>query len=208
MDSLLDILANFITSIIGASGYLGVVFLMAVESACIPLPSEVIMPFSGFLVATGTFNLWWLVLAGTLGNVLGSWIAYGVGKAGGRPLIEKYGKYILVSHKDLDRADNWFAKFGDRAVLISRLLPVVRTFISFPAGVAKMPFWKFTAFTALGAFPFVLFLAWIGQILGENWETIRAYFRGADYLILAVIVVAVGLWIWKHVKESAKQVKQ
>jgi len=201
MDSIIDILANFITHFIGASGYLGVVFLMAIESACIPLPSEVIMPFSGFLVASGQFNLWLSALAGTAGNVLGSLIAWWVGRVGGRPLVEKYGKWILISHRDLDRADHWFSKYGEWAILISRLLPVVRTFISFPAGIAKMKFWKFTAFTAVGAFPFVLFLAWLGEQLGKNWESIRQYFRGADYLILAIIILGIGLWVWKHLRE-------
>jgi membrane protein DedA with SNARE-associated domain len=202
MESILDILANFITSVIGSTGYAGVMVLMAVESACIPLPSEVIMPFSGFLVASDQFNIWILAGVGTAGNVLGSWIAYWVGKKGGRPLIEKYGKWVLISHRDLDRADHMFAKWGQGIVFVSRLLPVVRTFISFPAGVAKMPFWKFTAYTAIGAFPFVLFLAWIGQKLGENWESIRSYFRGADFIVLGVLVVGIIWWVWRHVKNS------
>jgi len=206
MDSILDILVNFITSFIGATGYLGVVALMAIESACIPLPSEVIMPFSGFLIASGTFNIWWLAIAGTLGNIFGSWIAYFVGKAGGRPLIEKYGKWILISRRDLDRADHWFERFGPGVVLVSRLLPVVRTFISFPAGIAKMPFWKFTFYTAIGAFPFVLFLAWLGEQLGKNWETLRTYFRGLDFVILGLIILAIGLWVWKHLKD--RQIQQ
>src|SRR5437764_11057819 len=134
----------WIVGVIATTGYGGVVLLMAIESACIPLPSEVIMPFSGYLVYTGRFNLWLVALAGAVGCVVGSMVAYWVGRVGGRPLIEKYGKYVLISRRDLDLADRWFARYGEVIVFASRLLPVVRTFIAFPAGVARMNLTRFT----------------------------------------------------------------
>ena len=144
--------------------------MMGIESACIPLPSEIIMPFGGYLVYSqpAKYGIWMMGVAGAFGCVLGSVLAYYVGMLGGRPLVEKFGKYILIRHKDLDKADAFFEKFGDWAIFISRLLPVVRTFISFPAGVSKMPFWKFIIFTFLGSLPWCIVLAWIGKALGPK----------------------------------------
>lgn len=186
--------------VISTLGYGGVILLMAIESANIPLPSEIIMPFSGFLVAKGELNLWLVGLAGTIGCVLGSIVSYWLGAWGGRPLIEKYGKYILISHHDLDIADGWFKKRGEITVFIGRLLPIVRTFISFPAGISRMNFGRFIIYSFLGSLPWALSLAYIGQKLGESWEQIRSYFRGFDWVILALIVLLIVWWIWRHLR--------
>lgn len=197
---ILTTIANWIMSVISSLGYGGIILLMAIESANIPLPSEIIMPFSGFLVAQGQFNLFWAALAGAIGCVLGSIFSYYIGAWGGRPLVEKYGKYILVSHHDLDLADRWFLRHGEAIVFFGRLLPVVRTFISFPAGIARMNFGRFVLYSFLGSLPWTLLLAYIGQKMGENWENIRGYFRGVDWIILGLIVVGIGWWIARHFK--------
>src|SRR3989449_2366262 len=159
---IIEILSGFIVATISALGYSGIVLLMAIESACIPLPSEIIMPFAGSLVYKGEFNLWAVGIAGAVGCVLGSLIAYWVGMYGGRPLIEKYGRYVLISKHDLDLADRWFGSYGEVIVFASRLLPVIRTFIAFPAGVARMNLTRFLAYTFLGSLPWCLGLAYVG----------------------------------------------
>lgn len=179
---------------------------MAIESACIPLPSELIMPLAGWmLVKERGLGEEWLVLAaffGALGNTLGSIIAYSVGVWGGRPVIEKYGKYVLISRHDLDLADRWFQRWGNLAVFGSRLLPLVRTFISLPAGVARMPVGQFTAYTFVGSFGWSLGLAWAGFLLGENWERLRDWMRPADIPIL-IVVIALAVWyVYRHVKRA------
>jgi membrane protein DedA with SNARE-associated domain len=173
---------------------------MAIESACIPLPSEIIMPFSGYLVFRGEFGLYWVGLAGAFGCVVGSVPAYYLGLYGGRPLIEKYGKYVLVSQHDLDLADRWFGRYGDWAIFFSRLLPVVRTFISFPAGVAKMNVPRFIVYTFVGSFPWCLGLAYIGMKLGENWDTLGGYFHKFDVVIGILIAAGAVYYIWRHLK--------
>src|SRR3990172_9362438 len=188
LEKILEPVAQWIISVISSLGYGGIILTMAIESACMPLPSEIIMPFSGYLVTTGRFSLFWTGIAGAVGCVIGSVLAYWVGVWGGRPFLEKYGKYILISHRDLDNADRFFKKYGDLSIFISRLLPVVRTFISLPAGIAKMNFSKFVIYTFLGSFPWCLGLSWIGFKLGENWESIRVYVRGADIFIVILIV--------------------
>jgi len=199
---IIEFLASFIISIISSGGYPGVIFLMAIESACIPLPSEIIMPFSGYLVFREEFGLFWVGLAGAFGCVVGSVPAYYLGLYGGRPLIEKYGKYVLVSHHDLDLADRWFARYGDWAIFFSRLLPVVRTFISFPAGVAKMNVPRFIIYTLVGSFPWCLGLAYIGMKLGENWDTLGVYFHKFDIVIGIGIVASAIYYIWRHLKNQ------
>src|SRR4029077_16114679 len=164
---IIEYLSYFIVSVISALGYSGVVLLMAIESACIPLPSEIIMPFSVYLVSRGEMNLWGVGIAGAVGCVLGSLVAYWVGMYGGRPLIEKYGRYVLISRHDVDLADRWFANYGELIVFSSRLLPVVRTFIAFPAGVARMKLMRFIIYTFAGSLPWCLGLAFVGQKLGE-----------------------------------------
>jgi membrane protein DedA with SNARE-associated domain len=202
---IIEILSGFIIAVISALGYGGIVLLMAIESACIPLPSEVIMPFSGYLVYTGRFNLWWVGVAGAGGCVLGSLVAYWVGMYGGRPLIQKYGRYLLVSPHDLDLADRWFARYGEVIVFASRLLPVVRTFIAFPAGVARMNLTKFVAYTFLGSLPWCLGLAYVGQLLGEQWDkndTLKSWFHRFDFLIGIVLVLGIIWWVRRHIKNS------
>jgi membrane protein DedA with SNARE-associated domain len=205
---IIEILSVFIIAVISRMGYMGVVLLMAIESACIPLPSEVIMPFSGYLVYAGRFNLWLVALAGAVGCVLGSLVAYWVGMYGGRPLIEKYGRYILLSNHDLDLADRWFARYGEVIVFASRLLPVIRTFIAFPAGVARMNKTRFIAYTFLGSFPWCLGLAYVGQLLGEQWdknETLKSWFHRFDFVIGVIGVLFVAWWIWRHIKNSRRR---
>jgi membrane protein DedA with SNARE-associated domain len=195
---------EFIRQIYQAMGWPGIVLLMAIESACIPLPSEVIMPLSGWMLILdkGHGAIYTLVAGfyGALGCTLGSMVAYGVGAWGGRPLIERYGKYVLISKHDLDTADHWFSKRGEWIIFLSRLLPVVRTFISLPAGVARMRFGKFVIFTFLGSFPWCLGLAYGGYVLGDNWESIRNFIRPFDIPILLAILVLVGLYIRRHLQ--------
>lgn len=200
--AILGAISAWIIGVISALGYGGVALLMAIESANIPLPSEVIMPFAGFLVAKGELNLWLVGLAGGIGCVLGSIPSYYLGYFGGRPLIEKYGKYILISHHDLDLADRWFKNRGEITVFVGRLLPVVRTFISFPAGVSRMHFGRFVFYSFIGSLPWCLLLAFVGQKLGENWESLRGYFHGLDWVILALIVIGIVLYVYRHIKNS------
>ena len=200
---IIELLSVFIVATISRLGYAGVVLLMAIESACIPLPSEIIMPFSGYLVYTGRFNLWAVGVAGAFGCVVGSLVAYWVGVYGGRPLIEKYGRYLLVSRHDLDLADRWFARFGEVIVFASRLLPAIRTFIAFPAGVARMNLKKFVIYTFAGSLPWCIGLAYVGQRLGEKWDkdpTLKTLFHRFDFIIGIVIVLAVAWWVWRHIK--------
>src|SRR6476660_8098797 len=202
---IITILSGFIVATISKMGYLGVVLLMAIESACIPLPSEIIMPFSGYLVSRGEMNLWLVGLAGAVGCVLGSMVAYWVGMYGGRPLIEKYGRYLLISHHDLDLADRWFAKYGEVIVFVSRLLPAIRTFIAFPAGVARMNIPRFILYTFAGSLPWCLALAYVGQKLGEKWDkddTLKTWFHRFDFLIGIAGVLLVTWWVWRHIKQS------
>ena len=199
--AILEFLGRFIISVISQSGYLGIVLLMGIESACIPLPSEVIMPFSGYLVSVGRFDLVWVAVAGAFGCNVGSAVAYYVGAWGGRPLIEKYGRYVLVTRHDLELADRFFARFGNWAVFIARLLPVIRTFIAFPAGVARMNFLRFNVYTFLGSLPWCFVLAYAGLKLGERWTILRQYFHRFDTAI-GIVVVAGAVWFirnrWKN----------
>jgi membrane protein DedA with SNARE-associated domain len=197
---IIEILASFIIAAISSGGYMGVILLMAVESACIPLPSEIIMPFSGYLVFRGEFDLFWVGMAGAFGCVVGSVPAYYLGLHGGRPIIERYGKYVLISHHDLDIADRWFVRYGDWAIFFSRLLPVVRTFISFPAGVARMNLPRFIFYTLIGSFPWCLGLAYIGMKLGENWDTLGIYFHKFDIVIGGLIAAGAIYYVFRHLK--------
>ncbi|HET7306514.1 MAG TPA: DedA family protein [Gammaproteobacteria bacterium] len=200
LEHVIAAVAGFIIATIAGMGYRGIVLLMAIESACIPLPSEVVLPFSGYLVAIGRFNLWAVALAGATGCVLGSLIAYYVGLRGGRPLAERFGKYLLISQRDLDRADHWFEHYGEITIFISRLLPVVRTFISFPAGVARMRVVRFVVLTFAGSFLWCLALAWIGMKLGEHWDTLGVYFHRFDALIVALAIVGAVWYVRRHLK--------
>ncbi|MEP6921544.1 MAG: DedA family protein [bacterium] len=200
---IIEILSGIIVAVISALGYFGVILLMAIESACVPLPSEIIMPFAGYLVSTGHMNFWLVGLAGAFGCVLGSMVAYWAGMYGGRPVVEKYGKYLLLSRHDLDIADRLFAKYGEAIVFVARLLPAIRTFIAFPAGVARMNVTRFIFYTFAGSLPWCLGLAYVGMKLGEKWnkdETLKTWFHRFDFLIgIAVLLLAVW-WVWRHIK--------
>jgi membrane protein DedA with SNARE-associated domain len=208
-DKIVAFLVHFITSVIDAGGYAGVAALMGIESACIPLPSELIMPFAGYLVYLKHLNLFWTATAGAIGCNLGSLVAYWIGAKGGRPLVERYGRWVLMSHHDLDRMTYFFNKYGSITVLLGRLLPVVRTFIAFPAGIAKMPQGRFHLYTFVGSWPWCLALAYAGMKLGEGWNDPHSRFKEMyhrfDHVILALILVA-GVWyVWTHIQRARKE---
>jgi len=201
LEKILAALAGFIIAVISKTGYLGVLLLMAIESACIPLPSEIIMPFAGYLVYTGRFNLWAVAAVGALGCNLGSLVAYLVGYYGGRPLVERYGSYILLSRRKLEHSERFFQRWGSATVFVSRLLPVVRTFIALPAGVARMPQLRFHVYTFLGSFPWCLGLAWVGMKLGERWDSdprLRTWFHRFDVVILIVLMAGAAWFFWSR----------
>lgn len=203
IEKILGILATFTIGVISSGGYLGIALLMAIESACIPLPSEIIMPFAGYLVSTGHFNLYLAATAGAIGCNLGSIVGYEIGKRGGRPVAERWGRYVLVGPGELDAADRFFARFGNAAVLIGRLLPVIRSFIAFPAGVARMPLIPFHIYTFIGSWPWCFGLAYLGMVLGDKWNSdprVKAAFHSADAVIAVVLVAAVGFYIWHRVR--------
>ncbi len=197
-EKLFAIIFIFIKGVIAAVGYGGIVLLMGIESACIPLPSELIMPFAGYLVYEGSMNLWWAATAGAIGCNLGSLVAYEIGCYGGRPLVERYGRWILLSKRELDWAERFFARWGYLAVFIGRLLPVVRTFIALPAGVARMPRARFHIYTFLGSWPWCLALAYFGMKLGENWRELGKYFHRFDLVIGIALAAGIIWFIWSH----------
>jgi membrane protein DedA with SNARE-associated domain len=197
-EKILGMLFLFIKSVIAVTGYGGIAFLMAIESACIPLPSELIMPFAGYLVYTGALNLLWVATAGAIGCNLGSLVAYEIGCYGGRPLVEKYGRWILLSRRELDWADRFFARWGYLAVFVARLLPVVRTFIALPAGISRMPRGRFHIYTFLGSWPWCLVLAWLGMKLGQNWRELGVYLHRFDAVIGIALAAAVIWFVWSH----------
>jgi len=203
MISVVELVSNFAIYIIQTLGYWGVFIGMTLESACIPIPSEIIMPFSGFVVWQGTTNMTLLgiTLVGAFGNLVGSLIAYFVGWKGGRPFLEKYGRYVFISRSNLELADRWFAKYGWEAVLISRMLPVIRTFISLPAGIAHMDLKKFSLYTFLGSLPWSFILAYIGVQLGPNWELIKSYFHILD---IGVFIGIAGLIVYLVISYRSK----
>ena len=200
-----QIVIPFLDSLYGAVGYLGVLIAMAIESAMIPLPSELILPYAGFLVSDpskleplthGPWAFWVVVIAATIGNTIGSLIAYAIGAWGGRPFLERYGKYLLIRHHEIELAERFFDKYGNATAFFSRLLPVVRTFISFPAGVARMPLGRFIAYSTAGAFLWSTLLVYAGTVLGENWVDIRHALQPFDLLIAVGVVALVALFVW------------
>ncbi len=202
-EKILGVLATFTIWVISSGGYVGIAILMAIESACIPLPSEIIMPFAGYLVSTGRFDLYLAATAGAIGCNLGSIIAYEIGKRGGRPVAERWGRYLLIGPGELDAADRFFARWGSIAVLIGRLLPVIRSFIAFPAGVARMRLVPFHVYTFLGSWPWCFGLAWVGMKLGSKWDSdprVKAAFHRADLAIGIVLIALVAFYIWHRVR--------
>ncbi len=200
LEQIVAVLAAWIMGVISSLGYSGVVLLMAIESACIPLPSEIIMAFAGFLVFKGEMTLWGVALAGAIGCVVGSIPAYYLGMYGGRPLVEKYGKWVLISHKDLNWADQAFTKHGEIIIFIGRLLPAVRTFIAFPAGVARMNMPKFVLYTFVGSLIWCYLLALAGLKAGENWESLKVYFHQFHYVIAGAGLIFVIWYVRRHFK--------
>lgn len=200
-----QIVIPFLNGLYGAVGYLGVLIAMAIESAMIPLPSELILPYAGFLVSDpsqlepltkGPWSFWIVVIAGTIGNTVGSLIAYAIGAWGGRPFLERYGRYLLIRHHEIELAERFFDRYGSATAFFSRLLPIVRTFISFPAGVARMPLGRFIAYSTAGAFLWSILLVYAGTVLGANWEDIRHALQPFDLAIAVAVVVLVVGFIW------------
>ena len=202
IDRLMTSVSALIIATISTMGYGGIVLLMAIESACVPLPSEVTMPFSGYLVASGRFGLNMVAIAGALGCLLGSYVAYFIGANGGRRLLLRYGRYVLIAPHEIEIADRFFERWGSHAVFVSRLLPVVRTFIAFPAGVARMPMLRFCVYTFVGSYIWCGVLAWIGMKLGQHWDTLGVYFHQFDVAIGVVFVIAVAWYIRRHFRQS------
>jgi membrane protein DedA with SNARE-associated domain len=200
-EKILALLVQFVTHVITVGGYGGIVALMAIESACIPLPSEIIMPFAGYVVYLGHFNLTWAATSGAVGCNLGSAVAYWIGAKGGRPLVERYGRFVLISHHDLEWVTNFFDKYGSITVLVSRLLPVVRTFIAFPAGIAKMSQIRFHIYTFIGSWPWCFALAYAGMKLGERWHSDPRFEQAFHrfHLIVEVALLVLVVWfVWTH----------
>jgi membrane protein DedA with SNARE-associated domain len=193
MASLTDPIVQFAVDTVDALGLPGVFILMLLESACIPVPSEATMLFAGFNVSNGEYSLAAATAAGVLGNLVGSWIAYGVGYAGRVDILEKHGRKLHIKKSHLEWADRWFERHGDATVFFTRMLPIIRTFISLPAGVARMPFWRFTILTLAGCIPWVLLLTFIGKQAGDNWESWKDSLHYVDYAVLAMIVGGVAL---------------
>lgn len=221
MSHLIEVLTTFIQNVYVVTGLAGLVLAMAIESCCIPLPSEIVMPLAGAMLALsekaggktllGTNPAWplWLnlillALSGAVGCLIGSMAAYGIGYAGGRPLMLKYGKYVLISQHDADKADRFFLRWGSATAFFSRLLPVVRTYISLPAGIAKMPFGKFCVYSFLGSLPWCLLLAFLGYQLGNNFEAISGPLHYLDGVIIAVVVILIVLYVWRHIRNDRR----
>jgi membrane protein DedA with SNARE-associated domain len=205
LDQIISVLAAWIVEVISAAGYLGVLVLMAIESACIPLPSEVIMPFAGYLVSVGQFTLVGAATAGALGCNVGSTLAYYVAAKGGRPVLERWGAYVLISAAELERAEDFFARYGAVTVFVGRLLPVIRTFIAFPAGLGRMPMLKFQIYTFLGSWPWCFGLAYVGFILGKRWDsdpTFRSLFHRFDAVVVAMVLAGLVWFVWSRRRAS------
>lgn len=193
-------LTSFALFLINRSGYFGLFLLSLLESAAIPIPSEIVVPFSGYLVAIGRFSFVYVVLLATLGNLAGSLVLYWLGRSGGRYILERYGKYLFINHKELLQGDHWFHRYGKSAVFFGRILPGIRTFISFAPGVTRMNVYEFSVYTFLGALPWNAALAWFGYKAGEHWDFLHQYFRIFDIIIVGAVGVFVVWYIWRHIK--------
>jgi len=189
--SLTDPIVEVAVDVVDAMGLPGVFVLMLLESACIPVPSEATMLFAGFNVSRGEYSLFAATAVGSLANLVGSWLAYGIGYAGRVDILEKHGRKLHIKPSHLEWADRWFEKHGDATVFFTRMLPIVRTFISLPAGVARMPFWRFSALSLAGCVPWVLMLAFIGKEAGDRWEDWKDSLHYVDYAVAAAIVIGI-----------------
>jgi membrane protein DedA with SNARE-associated domain len=202
LEAILTHLGQFVEYMISSFGYAGVFLAMAVESACIPLPSEIILPFTGYMVFAGHFSFWQSTIAATLGNLFGGLVAYYIGVWGGRPFLIRYGRYFFINKRELAWTERLFEHYGEATVFIGRMLPIVRTFISLPAGIARMNLLKMATYTTIGAFFWCALLIFVGQKLGENWDSLKPYFHRADVVVGGVIVLAVIYGVWRHLNSS------
>lgn len=200
MEAVIDLMQRWVTEY----GYIAIFLLMLAESACIPFPSEVTMLVGGWYSANGTLDFFWVGAAGVLGNLIGSWLAYAGGRYFGRDLLDRYGKYVLIRSHDVDKAEEWWTRHGDAATFFSRLLPVIRTFISVPAGMAKMPFGKFTLYTFLGVIPWTFALTWLGVVVKDNWHSILNYFDVPTLIIAGLLVVLAVGWYLKRRRDRRR----
>jgi membrane protein DedA with SNARE-associated domain len=204
-EKIIAFLVQFVTHVIDAGGYAGIVALLAVNSACIPLPSELILPFSGYLVYLGRFNLLLVATAGMVGCNIGSAFSYWLGAKGGRPLVERYGRWVLMSRHDLDRMTHFFEKYGSITVLLARMMPMLQTFVGFPAGIARMPRLRFHIYTSLGSWCWYYCLGYVGMKLGEKWHTDPRFYEAFHrfHLVVEVALVAAIIWfVWSHIKRG------
>jgi len=206
-EQIIAFVADWIVWFMTATGYWGVAGLMAIESACIPLPSEIIMPFAGYMASLGTLNLFWAATAGAVGCNIGSVFAYEAGKYGGRRFVARYGRFVLMSEHDLDRAEHFFRRYGSIAVLVCRLLPGIRSFIAFPAGVARMPLGRFHFYTFVGSWPWCFGLAWAGHALGNQWHNdprLSGWLHRVDAVLGLVLVLGTVWFVWHRLKGPKK----
>jgi len=208
IEKLIALLAELVKGVIDAGGYSGLIALLTLNSSGIPIPSEVILPFSGYLVFQGRFNLFLVATMGTIGCNLGSAIAYWIGAKGGRPLVERYGKWVLMSHHDLDRMSEFFSRFGSITILVGRMLPIVQTYVAFPAGIARMPRLRFHIYTTVGSWIWYFCLAWVGMKLGAAWDTdprLHEWFHRFHLVVIAVLAAGVAWFLWSHVIKARRQ---
>lgn len=212
LSNLTDLLTHLITNLYISTGLLGIALAMAIESCCIPLPSELVMPIAGIMLSQGKIlqgtnpllGIFLVALAGSVGGLIGSIVAYGIGYKGGRPLMLRYGRYVLISQHDADLADRFFQRYGSAAAFLSRLMPVVRTYISLPAGITKMPFGKFCLYTFLGSLPWCFLFAYVGTVIGANLGVLSPIFHALDVVILVAIVALIVLYVWIHLRNDRK----
>lgn len=208
IEKFIALLGELIKNVISAGGYKGIVALLALNSSGIPIPSEVILPFSGYLVYLGRFNLILVAVMGAIGCNIGSAIGYWIGAKGGRPLVERYGKWVLMSQQDLDRMSNFFDRFGSIAILVGRMLPVVQTYVAFPAGIARMPRLRFHIYTTVGSLIWYFCLAWVGMKLGAAWDTdprSHEWFHRFHLVVVAALAAGVVWFVWSHVIRARRQ---
>lgn len=214
LDAIDRLAIPFIEAMYAAAGYIGLMVVMAIENALffLPLPSEVVLPLAGFSIARGVpepltgspWSYWIAVGAAVVGTTLGSLALYGVSYAGGRPLLERYGRYVLIDAHDLDVADRWFARYGDFAVFMARMVPIVRSLISIPAGVSRMPLWRFLLFSALGTVPWCMLLIWLGVVLGERWPEVKELIGPVEYAAYAIVAAAIAFFLWRQLRRRGR----
>lgn len=207
ISTLLHSLSALILSLISALGYTGVFILMIMESMIFPVPSELVLPFAGFLAAEGTFNIWLAILAASIGSLVGSLLSYAIGKYGGKAFVSRYGKYFLLDEHDLERTHNWFTKRGDRTIFIARFIPIVRHLISIPAGIGNMNLKRFCVYTFIGATMWNAFLIYLGYILGQNWDKVKNYTEPISILVIILLIILGVIMIYRHIKHK-KQIRQ